>query len=681
MSILKVGAGQHYTTIASAVAAARNGDTVQVQAGTYTNDFATIRTAITLQAVGGMVYMVATVPPPNGKAILTVDANATIDHFSFSGAAVHDGNGAGIRYEAGNLVIKNSLFIDNQEGLLAAANAKGTILIQNSEFNHNGAGDGYTHNLYVGAIARLTIQNSYFHDAVVGHEIKSRARVTVITGSRIQDNAAGTASYSVDLPNGGVAVIQGNVIEKGPLSQNNSFIHFGGDRTVYRASSLRVGGNTIVNDKGNATLVYNQTTRTASITGNHLFALPASRIVSGHAVVSGNTVLAARPALNTAPVVVPPPRVAIVPVVPVVPGPVAPPTPPAPPRAVAPPVEFGRAGAVIATGHILTVGHGMQYASLHAALAASVDGDTIRVNAGTYTNDYSEITKKVVIEGVGGMAHFVATAGTPPPNGKAQLVIDTDVTIRNLEFSGTVVHDRNGAGIRYQGGNLTIVNSYFHDNQEGLLTTPGTGTIGIYDSEFARNGLGDGYTHNIYAGRIGTLVIRNSYIHDARVGHEVKSLADNTILDGNRITQATGTGSYDVDLPYGGAAVLTNNLIEKGAHAQNPNTIHYSGDGPTYPGSSLTATGNTFVNDNSRGYLLFNAGGAPATLAGNSTYNFASTALAYGPATITDTTLLATKPPLTGSAGYHAAGTPPAPIPVPVPVPVPVPEGDLRWTA
>jgi hypothetical protein len=225
--LLTVGPGQQYSTIASAIGASHNGDTLLVQAGTYTNDFATINTNITLQGVGGMVNMVATAQIPNGKAMLVTNGNDTIDNFSFSGAQVVDGNGAGIRFQAGNLILNNDYFHDNQEGLLAAANPTGSITINSSEFSHNGAGDGYTHNLYVNEVGTLTIDKSYFHDAVIGHEIKSRADHTIIENSRIQDEATGTASYSIDLPNGGIALIQDNVIEQGSASQNSIIITSG----------------------------------------------------------------------------------------------------------------------------------------------------------------------------------------------------------------------------------------------------------------------------------------------------------------------------------------------------------------------------------------------------------------------------------------------------------------------
>lgn len=223
MAVLTVGADKQYSTIASAIAASQDGDTIQVDAGTYINDFAAINTDITLTAVGGMVNMVATVPPPNGKAIFVTNGNITINGFSFSGAQVPDQNGAGIRYETGDLVINDCYFHHNENGLLGggANPGVGSITIDDSEFAHNGSGSGQTHNLYVGNIGTLTITDSYFHDAAVGHEIKSRALNTTILSSRIQDEG-GTASYSIDLPNGGDARVQGNVIEQGPLPKIRS---------------------------------------------------------------------------------------------------------------------------------------------------------------------------------------------------------------------------------------------------------------------------------------------------------------------------------------------------------------------------------------------------------------------------------------------------------------------------
>ena len=93
-----VGVGQEFATLSAAIAAAANGTIIYVGAGTYTNDFATVTSSISIIGVGGMVNLVATIPPPNLKGILTVDNNVTIENVSFSGAAIDaadGGNGAG----------------------------------------------------------------------------------------------------------------------------------------------------------------------------------------------------------------------------------------------------------------------------------------------------------------------------------------------------------------------------------------------------------------------------------------------------------------------------------------------------------------------------------------------------------------------------------------------------------
>lgn len=251
--------------------------------------------------VGGMVRMVATTAPPNGKAILVTDTDVSIDHFEFTGVAVPDRNGAGIRHQRGKLLVTNSYFHHNQAGILANSDPSGSITIRNSEFSHNGAGDGYSHNLYVGAINALTIDNSYFHHAVVGHQVKSRALSTTITNSRIAEGPEGTGSYSIDLPNGGRAVLSGNIIEQGQRSGNPVIVAFGAEGNLHANTGLRMMGNTILNDLAfpSSRLLWNATSVTATLAGNSVFGLSASQYARGPAQVTGMTVLTTRPVLDT----------------------------------------------------------------------------------------------------------------------------------------------------------------------------------------------------------------------------------------------------------------------------------------------------------------------------------------------------------------------------------------------
>ena len=303
MTVLQVGAGAQYRTISSAIAASSDGDVVQVQAGTYSNDFAEIGKKITIEGVGGTAKLVATGPIPNGKGILITDTDVTIKNLEFSGATVNDGNGAGIRYQSGNLTVVNSYFHDNQNGLLTADNPSGSITIQNSEFSHNGTGDGYTHNLYVGDIGSLAIDRSYFHYAVVGHEIKSRAENTTITNSRIVDGPNGTASYSIDLPNGGNAVISNNVIEQGPNSQNPNIIAFGEEGNLRTGSSLKIVNDVILNelDSPSAMAVWNATSVSAVVDNISTYGLSPAQLLRGPGTVSGVTALSSEPAINITP--------------------------------------------------------------------------------------------------------------------------------------------------------------------------------------------------------------------------------------------------------------------------------------------------------------------------------------------------------------------------------------------
>jgi len=312
MAILTVGPGQQYATLPAAIAASQNGDVIQVQAGTYTNEFATITDSITIEGVGGMVNLVATEPPPNEKGILLIgnvtdDPTVTLDNLEFSGAAVSaadGGNGAGVRYQSGNLIMNDCYVHNNQDGILADAYAAGYITITNSEFADNGTTSGLTHNIYISGVGTFTITGSYVTAANTGNEIQSRARVNNVTNNRIVDGPTATASYSINLPNGGVDTVTGNIIEQGPHSQNHQIISFG-TAGAYSGSGLTVSDNTIVNDEhvSDASAITNATNIPVYFTDNSVWGLTAAKIVhgTGPVIVSGTTFLTTEPVISTAP--------------------------------------------------------------------------------------------------------------------------------------------------------------------------------------------------------------------------------------------------------------------------------------------------------------------------------------------------------------------------------------------
>lgn len=251
-----VGPGRPLATPSAAAAVARDGDTVLIDAGTYAGDVAVwTQDDLTLRGVGGRAHLRAAGRSAQGKAIWVIAGDRTrIDRLEFSGAAVPDRNGAGIRQEGAGLVVTRSWFHDNENGILAGANPASDIVIRRSRFFANGAGDGYSHNLYVGAVRSLTVTGSLLQGAVTGHELKSRAARTTIVGNRITDGDA-SASYSIDLPNGGTSLIAGNVVIQGPHSENSALVSYGAEGFAGSSRTLWVVNNTFVNRRSTGTFL------------------------------------------------------------------------------------------------------------------------------------------------------------------------------------------------------------------------------------------------------------------------------------------------------------------------------------------------------------------------------------------------------------------------------------------
>ena len=289
--IIHMGANETYHTLSSALAAAGNGDVIQVDAGTYSNDTATVAKNVTIQGVGGLAHFQSSGDIANDKAILIDDAaSLTLQNLEFSGAQVADGNGAGIRFEAGALTIQNSYFHDNQDGILGGVVSGGRISVDHSQFYNNGAGDGQTHQLYAGVITALSVTNSSFIDANGGIDVKSRAATSTITGNSFLDSKTGTTTYEVDLPNGGNATISGNSFYKSADTGNRATIHFGGE-LAGASGNLLVDHNNIWSDRDPTSVVLNQTQSTVSVTNNGLQSTVSIPVDVGHGSVSGNIAL------------------------------------------------------------------------------------------------------------------------------------------------------------------------------------------------------------------------------------------------------------------------------------------------------------------------------------------------------------------------------------------------------
>lgn len=258
---LRVGPQQALRTLAAAARVAADGDTIEVEPGDYVGDVALWQqTQLTIRGIGpSRPRLIADGAQVEGKGIWVVRGGAiTVENIEFRDARVRSRNGAGIRFEKGYLTVRNCKFENNENGILTAAGTDMFLDIENSEFAHNGADDGYSHNMYVGQITRLRVSGSYFHHGRMGHLLKSRAEENHILYNRLSDEVDGKASYELEFPNGGIAYVMGNLIAQSAQTENPNIVSFGAEGYKNSNAELYLVNNTIVDDRpsdGNVLLV------------------------------------------------------------------------------------------------------------------------------------------------------------------------------------------------------------------------------------------------------------------------------------------------------------------------------------------------------------------------------------------------------------------------------------------
>ena len=255
-----VGPGKTYAAPCDAFAAAADNDVVEIDAaGDYDGDVCGVaKNGLTIRGIGGKAKIDAAGKNAQGKAIWVISGNdTTVENIQFTGAKVPDANGAGIRQEGKNLTVRGCVFRDNENGILAGDNPESDILIEHTEFDHNGAGDGQSHNLYINHVRKLTFQFNWSHRAQIGHLLKTRAAENHIRYNRLTGED-GTQSYEIDVPNGGTTYVIGNVVQQGQGTDNPSMLAYQqeGVHASNPGHALYVVNNTFVNDRaGNATFV------------------------------------------------------------------------------------------------------------------------------------------------------------------------------------------------------------------------------------------------------------------------------------------------------------------------------------------------------------------------------------------------------------------------------------------
>jgi hypothetical protein len=270
---ITVGPEGAFATIREAASAARDGDVVEIAAGTYAGDVATWRANdLTIRGVGGVI-LDADGAAAEGKAIWVIKGDrVVVEGIVFRHARVEDLNGAGIRHEGGTLTVRDSIFEDNEMGILTRNGAPQVLIVEASRFIDNGRADAnggrQGHAIYAGTIAELVVVGSSFQGTRIGHHVKSRAARTTVTCSAFIDGKRGTASYAIDIANGGDATIAGNVFHKGRYADNPHTIAYGAEGLRNEGRDLVIAFNTFVDAQQAAAFVRTAEGAKPRIVGN-----------------------------------------------------------------------------------------------------------------------------------------------------------------------------------------------------------------------------------------------------------------------------------------------------------------------------------------------------------------------------------------------------------------------------
>ncbi len=255
-AVLQVGPGKTYARIENAYANANTGDTVDVypQAGNIPYQMVAVYIAkkrITFRgqaqagayvALSGQGYDYSgsgSVP----RAMFQFNPGADsciVDGFEISECHNTSYNGAAFRInQANGTVIRNCHFRNNDMGIMSnGAVSQGTAadqLIENCVVHDNGnmQNPGYNHNFYLGGTSAV-IRGCNIYNATTGHNVKSRAHITVIEGCYVHDSPNREFDLVDEAGNtdaaGSHALISGCVIVKNPAAAGNrNVIHFGQD--------------------------------------------------------------------------------------------------------------------------------------------------------------------------------------------------------------------------------------------------------------------------------------------------------------------------------------------------------------------------------------------------------------------------------------------------------------------
>jgi hypothetical protein len=232
-----------------------------------------------------------------------------------------------------------------------------------------------------------------------------------------------------------------------------------------------------------------------------------------------------------------------------------------------------------------------EYATIQAGIDASVNGDTVLVAPGTYTDNPLIENKNIVLQSAGSPENttiqgYTIIEGTPIDS---TCVLQGFKLYRNADFNHDLLEITN-ASPKIQGNVI-----------EGLLSWPYPQYTGITLS----------YSNAI----IRSNIIKNNLSY--YLGHGIQASNSFPIIEANIITRNGGGGAgwdaYGWGITTGSGIVRYNLIFNNGAGSAEGS----SGGGISIYGDHFEVTNNTIVANGARGFYTYSAGGLIFSVASN----------------------------------------------------------------